>query len=176
MVRKVDLWDGYSVDSEGNVYSPLRRLKPRVHTHGYLRVGVRGEDHYIHRLVWTGFHGGIPEGLQVRHLNGVKSDNRLVNLAVGTQSDNELDKRAYGADPRGENHGMVKLTEGDVLEIRKLWSLGMSATAISDKLNLPVSLGNIHAAATGRSWRHLPLSNRPKLVKGGELGFRKTVS
>lgn len=59
---------------------------------GYLQVCLRkdGKNHslYVHRLVWEAFNGPIPEGMQVNHINEIKSDNRLRNLNLMTKVQN----------------------------------------------------------------------------------------
>lgn len=67
----------------------------------------------VHQLVALAFIGPRLKGQQVRHLNGVKLDPRAVNLAYGTQADNERDKFSYGDRAR-------KLTLPEVREIRRL--------------------------------------------------------
>ena len=59
---------------------------------GYLQVCLRknNKNHslYVHRLVWEAFNGLIPEGMQVNHINEIKSDNRLDNLNLMTAVQN----------------------------------------------------------------------------------------
>ena len=50
----------------------------------------------VHRLVLEAFVGPRPEGMVARHLNGDPGDNRLENLAWGTQSENNYDKVRHG--------------------------------------------------------------------------------
>ena len=50
----------------------------------------------VHRLVMLAFKGPRPEGNEIRHLNGVKTDNRLENLQYGTQSENTADQVIHG--------------------------------------------------------------------------------
>ena len=58
----------------------------RTLSEGYIliRVGAGKDAKYIyeHRLVWEKAHGPIPEGHIIHHLNGIKNDNRLENLAA----------------------------------------------------------------------------------------------
>lgn len=61
------------------------------------REGV-GRSESVHILVCAAFHGPRPEGQHVRHLNGKPRDNRAVNLAWGSRSENMLDRRAHGTD------------------------------------------------------------------------------
>lgn len=54
----------------------------------------------VHRLVWSTFNGKIPDGMQVNHINEVKTDNRLINLNLMSSKENinwgtSLNKRAY---------------------------------------------------------------------------------
>jgi hypothetical protein len=44
----------------------------------------------IHRLAYTMFVGEIKKGYVINHINGIKSDNRVVNLEMITQSENIL--------------------------------------------------------------------------------------
>lgn len=46
---------------------------------GYLRAGVDGQLHYLHRLAWLYVHGEWPAGV-VDHVNGDRTDNRIENL------------------------------------------------------------------------------------------------
>ena len=67
-------------------------LKPRLIRNGYYQVDLCKNSkvrHYmVHRLVYEAFNGTIPEGLQVNHINEVKSDNRLSNLNLMTAKEN----------------------------------------------------------------------------------------
>jgi hypothetical protein len=53
-----------------------------------------GRHAYVHHLVAEAFHGPRPNYLAVaRHLNDVKTDNRLENVAWGTRKENAADMR-----------------------------------------------------------------------------------
>lgn len=79
-----------------------RILRGSVEENGYHRVKVRvggvGEyqNKYAHRLVLEAFVGPCPPGMETRHLNGDPGDNRLVNLAWGTSSENSQDILLHG--------------------------------------------------------------------------------
>lgn len=51
----------------------------------------------IHGVIMLTFVGPRPEGLEIRHLNGIPDDNRVVNLAYGTALEN--------AEDRDDRHG-----------------------------------------------------------------------
>jgi hypothetical protein len=50
-------------------------------TDGYLCVNINGGKYFVHRVIWLHIHGAWPEG-EIDHINGVRDDNRLVNLRV----------------------------------------------------------------------------------------------
>lgn len=54
---------------------------------GYIRVKVAGKLYMQHRYVWEKTYGKIPDGLDVHHKNGVKTDNRLENLELLSRED-----------------------------------------------------------------------------------------
>lgn len=60
---------------------------------GYLKVSINRKNEYLHRLAWLATHGTWPEGV-IDHINGVKDDNRLVNLRDVTRSANQHNTRA----------------------------------------------------------------------------------
>lgn len=48
---------------------------------GYITIGIEGKIYKAHRLAWFHVHQEWPNGL-IDHINGDKSDNRIVNLRV----------------------------------------------------------------------------------------------
>lgn len=65
---------------------------------GYIEIGFAGRAYRAHRLAWAFVHGAWPEGL-LDHKNGVRDDNRLVNLRLTTRSLNLQNQRK----PRSNN-------------------------------------------------------------------------
>jgi hypothetical protein len=57
-------------------------------SNGYERITVCGEDYKSHRLAWMFVYGVIPVGCQVDHINNKRSDNRIANLRLATQAQN----------------------------------------------------------------------------------------
>lgn len=78
-----------------------RTLKPCPTPGGYPQVTVsqNGRLHAmpIHTAVLTAFDRPRPQGLEARHLNGIQTDNRLVNLAWGTHQENMADRLQHGS-------------------------------------------------------------------------------
>lgn len=90
---------GYRVDESGSVAGlKVSRLSTNLSKDGYLRYSIRGEDRkpltiVVHRLQAYQKYGDkiFLTGIMVRHLNGNKLDNSFKNIAIGTNSDNQMD-------------------------------------------------------------------------------------
>lgn len=96
--------DCYFVSDRGRVLS-LNRNDPHImlqtdDKRGYWMVQLshanRTYNRFVHQLVAAAFHGPRPEGLECRHMNGNKKDNRALNLKYGTQSENVFDRVRHG--------------------------------------------------------------------------------
>lgn len=150
---------GYMASSDGQVQGPSGRvLRPMRDRGGYLYVftytGGRATMRklWVHRAVLEAFVGPQPGGCEARHLDGNPANNLLDNLAWGTALENAADKRAHGTQPRGEHVASAKLTEQDVLEIRRLHGT-VSLRALARRFG--VSHTAIRRAALGIKWGHI---------------------
>lgn len=82
--------------------SPGRILKPGTYNDGhkhvtFTRPGLR-MTYQVHKLIMLAFVGPCPDGLQIRHLDGMPDNNRLDNLLYGTIAENAQDRIAHGRD------------------------------------------------------------------------------
>lgn len=161
---------GYRVGSDGSVWSRwLRggrgwglcsawsRLRPSLMKRsGYLRVTVRGKTCKVHTWVLTAFRGPRPTSShECRHKNGVRTDNRLRNLAWGTKLENASDKIRHGTCVRlvGRANPGVKLEEREVLELVAQVRAGVSMYVLARTAR--VSLTTIQKIMAGRAWAWL---------------------
>jgi hypothetical protein len=89
-------FENYMVSDQGRVWSKRNEivLKFGVNDRGYYRVTMSVSNkrvtYSVHQLVMLAFVGECPEGHEVNHINGVKTDNRLENLEYVTRSENML--------------------------------------------------------------------------------------
>ena len=51
---------------------------------GYVRVRFRSRDYFLHRLIWILHNGAISDGLDVDHIDGIKSNSAINNLQLLT--------------------------------------------------------------------------------------------
>jgi hypothetical protein len=73
----------------------------------------------VHRMVLEAFVGPAPVGCVCAHNDGNPANNELSNLRWDTQKSNLADRIEHGTELRGARNGRVKLTEAQVLEIRR---------------------------------------------------------
>ncbi len=80
--------DGYLVwrAHRGRVAAGERAGTPL--TTGYMQVRIDGSFYRANRLVWIWHYGDIPDGLVVDHINAVRDDDRIENLALLTHREN----------------------------------------------------------------------------------------
>ncbi|WP_394805347.1 HNH endonuclease [Rhodococcus qingshengii] len=136
---------------------------------GYHRIKVNGKQWRANRLSYICNWGQIPPGYFVCH----SCDNpKCINprhLWLGTGKDNAIDRDQKGrhrlADARltrhlGESNGSAKLTEKDILEIRRLFipsnkgnGHGANYDELARKFN--VSKRSIAAIVRRKTWSHL---------------------
>ena len=130
--------DFYQVSNFGNIRSKKRPvktclgvaikggkvLKKIIATTGYEVVNFTSSEkgrkqELVHRLVLLAFIGLCEDGKQACHANGIRHDNRLINLRWGTVKENHCDQKIHGTKPIGEFSKNSKLTELQVNEIKK---------------------------------------------------------
>jgi len=71
-----------------------------------------------HRIAYELAYGAIPDGVLVCHRCDVPACVNPSHLFIGTHVENMSDCVAKGRTAKGEKHGLSKLTEKEVIEIR----------------------------------------------------------
>lgn len=120
---------------------------------GYGALWVDGQQLGAHRVSWELHRGEIPKGLCVLH----KCDNRsCVNpdhLFLGTKLDNIRDAKEKGRNARGASHGSAKLTDDDVVSIRRRRAAGESGKKLAAAFGVSDTM--IYKIASHKAWQHV---------------------
>lgn len=139
---------------------------------GYRNVKLRhsgGRKAFrVSRAVLLAFCGPCPSGYQAAHLDGVRLHDALANLAWVTPKENASHKKRHGTyltgmdttphrypdlRPRGSKHGMAKLTESDVVEIKKRLAAGERRSVLRAEFQAAPTM--IDKIAQGCGWSHV---------------------
>lgn len=143
-------------------------IPSKPNAYGVMRIGLK--NIHTHRLAWIIENGEIPDGLCVLH----KCDNprcvEISHLFLGTKGDNNRDRASKGRShtPGGELHiskkhpgcmahgelaGSAKLSETDILEIKKLLNSGVMGFVIAKQFG--VAKSHISHIKNNKVWKHL---------------------
>lgn len=163
----------FSVDETGRIWrhrdgdaaiAPRRADTGRHLAGSYLRLQftVSGTRYAVpaHRVVWMVANGRlIPDGMEINHRDGDKTNNAPDNLEIVTHAENtihsfrELGRKVKAQ--RGSKNTSAKLDEAAVLEIRSLCaSRAMTQQAIADRFGVTQrTVSEIH---TRKTWKHVP--------------------
>lgn len=146
----------YADPKTGQVYSA--RLNPigAVCADGYVRIGRGnrpGKEHeqYAHRIVWGAVHGPIPDDKQIDHRNHQRADNRIANLQLLTQLQNNR-KATRRRLQEGLPSPFARLTDDQVSAIR---AAAGKRTDVSWAAELGVSAWTVRGARSGKTYRHV---------------------
>jgi hypothetical protein len=158
--RPIEGYFDYLAGRDGLIYSLKGGTEPRPmkgspSSKGYLTVSLCGRDGIktksVHRLIAEAWLGPQPEpGMEVRHLNADRTDNRIENLDWGTASENWSDRLAHGHGV-GEEHHAAKLTISDAKAIR---ASPLSQRKLATQYGVTQSV--IWGIKVGRLWREAP--------------------
>jgi hypothetical protein len=118
-------YDDYIISDHGHV---AKLIKPKPNNKGYLRVkfvkdGIR-VDRYVHRIIASVWISNEYSKHCVNHKNFNVQDNSAVNLEWVTNHENQTHSWKYNKtrkkkDNTGEKNPRAKLSESDIIEIRK---------------------------------------------------------
>lgn len=163
----LDNFPGFLISEDGEVYSEFmggrcsilretpRRLVGWTDSDGYRHVTLnrlgKAKRFAIHVLTAIAYHGKKPSPThEVRHLDGIPSNNYYLNLCWGTRKQNSEDRTKHGRSPRGIANVKAKLTADGVREIRALVASGLSKCEVSRRTGISnAQVGKIARRSVG---------------------------
>jgi predicted transcriptional regulator len=157
---RLDETGWYSFSNIGRAFSHKsgRLVGVKPHTLGYCTVPAAtgsNKTRWIHREVVKLFVGPIPEGYEVNHIDGNKSNNRVENLEIVTHQQNVLHSwRVLGRKyvPRVGWHPVhAKVNADQVREIRRRAAMGEKNSSIAKDFGL--FSGTVLRIVTRKSWK-----------------------
>lgn len=93
-MKEIKGYEKYLISKDGDIYikETMYKMKPTISSNGYLRIGLTKDKKktifLVHRLVAFAYIQNLDDKIQVNHINGIKSDNRLINLEWATRCEN----------------------------------------------------------------------------------------
>lgn len=166
--RVVPGFPTYFVSNHGRICSigasaGLRRIprikKLSVDKDGYntvslcIGVAAKTKTFRVARLVLLAFVGPCSVGMEAAHLNGNRTDNRLINLAWKTPLENHADKIRHGTTARGEKNYRTALTDSVVRQIKQHIRHGYRNVDIANQFGVSVSV--VSQIKRRRTWTHV---------------------
>ena len=165
--RTVERNDNYEVSNLGRVRRVTaakgatagRILQPYTRKdNGYVQICISRDDKKniakLAHIAAEAFIGPRPNGLEVNHKDGIKTNNAADNLEYATRSENMLHAFGTGlASHAGEKNPRAKLTEAKVVDIKQALSEGETVASLSRRYG--VCKHAIINIKNGRSWKHI---------------------
>jgi hypothetical protein len=160
-VRSIDR-EALILKGDGSNYKCFYKgkvIKPRIGERGYLFVslstGIK-KSYKIHRLVAEQFVEKIPNKNIINHIDGNKLNNHASNLEWCTTSENIKHSFSIGLQisQKGSKHGISKLKESDVINIRNMYDTGMyTQRHLANQFNISTTI--MHMIVKRKSWNHV---------------------
>jgi hypothetical protein len=139
------------------IYDTWRMRATTLSRLGYERLNLLVNGKWtqcrVHAVVLETFVGPRPEGMECRHLNDIKTDNRAENLCWGTKTENHEDQRYNKGyvDISGSRNPKAKIRIEDV----KLLKSGRDFT-LEEKKEIArrnnITLQSIYKIIRGETW------------------------
>ena len=158
VIRSIENYPRYFIAADGRMF---RELNPTLKENGYMYAKLVNAPYtqkhfFVHRLVAEAWIGPPPDpSFDVDHGDGVRHHNHVDNLEWCTRTENlaRARRRGGGHHRAGEKNHHAKLTEDQVLEIRKRVAAGESNLAVAQAFGVSDAL--VCKIKKRKIWTHI---------------------
>lgn len=94
-VRPAHLFDSPVIAKSWNRRFAGRKAGSQIRKpsgHVYTRIGIGYQNLAAHRVIWLLVYGSIDDQMVIDHVNGIGTDNRLLNLRLVSSSENSKNR------------------------------------------------------------------------------------
>ena len=124
LINKLFIYDCETGDVKRLITTASRAKKGNVVGHvnnqGYLRVGIGKKEYQLHRIAYALHYGSFPCG-DIDHINGIRTDNRIINLRVVDNTENHRNEGLRKTNKSGEiGISIHKATGKIIVQVRGL--------------------------------------------------------
>lgn len=160
--RQIPGFNRYEVSDQGRVRSSTTILRSRSMGAGYRGVTLYEGgpyDRYVHRLVAFAFLGYGPDGAEINHKDGDKTNNALSNLEYCTHKQNiahAWDAKLLPQPPvaLGSKHPRASISENDARNILTLYDRdGWKIAKIAEFMEIPRH--TVENVVYRKCWKHI---------------------
>ncbi len=123
--------------------------------------GIKHRD-YVHRLIARCFMNNYDKSMVINHKNGIKNDNRLINLECVTRKQNTQHAIKTGLLVFGtcEKHSRTGLKNSDAIDI---FNSPLTTKQLAKQYEISVSA--VNGIKTGKTWSKITGKNYKKVYR-----------
>ena len=154
--KELRIWIRFPPQSKKDPNTGCREWQGLLNLQGYGVIGYDGKSVLVHRLAWALKYKSWPENMLLHSCDNSKCIN-IKHLREGSQQDNMNDmmNRNRHARLKGEDHGSAKLTEKQVIKIRKKYKTGRYTQKKLGEM-YGITNANVSEICSKKSWKHIP--------------------